>query len=172
MEIRPKIKLSLTTADKLVELLGMFSIVAIWILVINSYGKLPDTIPVHYDLNGKVDRISGKENIFALPIVATILFLGLTILNRFPHHFNYLNKITEETAHRQYTNATKFVRFLKLIVVIIFGLIVWKTIQNAQGTADGLGMWFLPIIIAPVIIPLIIFMAKSFKVMKGLLRKN
>ena len=164
MENRPKIKLSLTTTDKIVELLGIISIIGIWILVVTSYGKLPDTIPVHYDLNGGVDRISGKENIFALPIVATILFLGLTILNRFPHHFNYINKITEENAYRQYSIATKMIRFLKLIVVIVFGFIVWKTIQNVQGTTDGLGMWFLPIIIAPIVIPLIFFIAKSFKV--------
>lgn len=121
-------------------------------------------MPVHYDLSGEIDRISGKENIFALPIVATILFLGLTILNRFPHHFNYLSKITEENAYRQYSIATKMIRFLKLIVVIVFGLIVWKTIQNVQGTAEGLGMWFLPIIIAPIVIPMIFFIVKSFKV--------
>ncbi len=164
MEKRPKIVLTLSTLDKIVELLGIISIVAIWVLVITSYNSLSDTIPVHYDLDGKVDIIGGKENIFALPIVATILFLGLTILNRYPHHFNYLNKITEENAHRQYSIATKMIRFLKLIVVIIFGLIEWKTIQNAQGIADGLGMWFLPIIIAPIVIPLIFLIVKSFKV--------
>lgn len=108
---------------------------------------------MHYDLDGKVDIIGGKENIFALPIVATILFWGLTILNRYPHHFNCLNKITEENAHRQYSIATKMIRFLKLIVVIIFGLIEWKTIQNAQGIADGLGMWFLPMILGKFLYP-------------------
>ncbi len=164
MEKGPKIVLTLSTLDKIVELLGIISIVAIWVLVITSYNSLSDTITVHYDLDGKGDRIGGKENIFALPIVATILFLGLTILNRYPHHFNYLTKITEENVHRQYSIATKMIRFLKLMVVIIFGLIEWKTIQNAQGAADGLGMWFLPMILGIIFIPLIFFIVKSFKV--------
>ena len=164
MENRPKLKLSLTTTDKIVELLGIISIVAIWILVITSYGKLPDKIPIHYNLNGEVDRISAKESIFALPIIATILFLGLTLLNRYPHHFNYLTKITEENAYNQYSITTKMIRFLKLIVVVIFGIIEWKTIQNAQSTADGLGMWFLPIMLVIICIPLIFFIVKSIKV--------
>jgi len=52
---RPKIKIELTTTDKVVEILGWFVLLAIWIFTISSYSSLPDTIPIHYNGVGKAD---------------------------------------------------------------------------------------------------------------------
>ena len=163
MEVRPKIKLELTTADKAFELVGWLSIAAVWILTIKSYNNLPDTIPIHYNTLGQADGFGGKSNILTLPIIATILFVGMTILSKFPHIFNYPINITNENALSQYTNATRLIRYLKLILVILFGLIAFKTIQNANGQAVGLGVWFLPLTLGLIFIPLIYFIVQSFK---------
>ena len=163
MEERLKIKLELTTADKILELVGWLSIVALWVLTITHYNNLPDTIPTHYNAAGNADGIGGKATILILPIIATILFIGMTILNKFPHVFNYPTNISNENALRQYTNATRMIRYLKLILVVIFGLIVFKTIQNANGQADGLGIWFLPLTLGLIFIPLTFFIVQSFK---------
>jgi hypothetical protein len=87
----------------------------------------------------------------------------MTILNKFPHIFNYPTNITQDNALRQYSNATRLLRYLKLIIVFIFGLIVFKVIQNANGEADGLGVWFLPLVLGLTFIPLTYFGIKSFK---------
>jgi hypothetical protein len=58
------------------------------------------------------------------------------------------------------------IRYLKLIIVVIFGLIEFKTIQNANGQADGLGIWFLPMTLGLIFIPLIYFVVKLFKATK------
>ena len=107
---RPKIRIELTTADKAVEILGWFSLLAIWIFTIASYSNLPDTIPIHYNGAGKADGFGSKINMLMLPFIATILFVGMTVANKFPHVFNYPTKITEENALRQYTNATRMMR--------------------------------------------------------------
>ena len=44
-----------------------------------------------------------------------------------------------------------------LIIVFILGLIEFKTIQNANGEADGLGVWFLPLTMGVIFIPMIYF---------------
>jgi uncharacterized membrane protein len=163
MEKIPKIKIELTATDKIVEILGWTLIFAIWVLTITSYSKLPDTIPIHYNGSGQADGFSGKDNIFILPIVATVLFTGLTILNKFPNVFNYPTNITKDNALRQYTNATRLIRYLKLMIVIIFGLISYQTIRNANGQTEGLGAWFLPLTMGLIFIPLIYFIVKSFK---------
>jgi hypothetical protein len=49
------------------------------------------------------------------------------------------------------------------MIVVIFGIITFKTIQNANGQADGLGVWFLPLALGLVFIPLAYFIVKSFK---------
>ena len=163
MEARPKIKLDLTTADKTIEIVGWFLVVAVWGLTITNYSNLPDTIPTHYNGAGQTDGFGGKAIILTLPLIATILFIGMTILNKFPHVFNYPTNITQANAFRQYTNATRLIRYLKLVIVLIFGLIAFKTIQNANGEADGLGIWFLPLTMGLIFIPLTYFINKAFK---------
>jgi hypothetical protein len=112
---------------------------------------------------GQADGFGGKGNILTLPFIATTLFAGLTILNKFPHVFNYPINITADNALKQYTNAVRLIRYLKFIIVIIFGLIALQTIRNANGQTSGLGVWFLPLILGLIFIPLIYFVIKSFK---------
>ena len=68
----------------------------------------------------------------------------------------------------RYTNATRLIRYLKLIVVLVLGLITFRTIQNANGDSEGLGIWFLPLIIGLIFIPLTYFIFKSLKVKDSL----
>ncbi|MBL0309478.1 MAG: DUF1648 domain-containing protein [Bacteroidetes bacterium] len=164
MTERPKIILQLTTADKIFEIIGWLSVLAIWVLTIAAYSKLPDTIPSHYNAAGTVDGFGGKGTILILPLIATVLFIAMTMLNRFPHIFNYPSAITQDNALQQYTNATRMLRYLKLSLVLIFGFILFRTIQTANGQAEGLPLWFLPLALLLIFIPLIYFIAASIKV--------
>ena len=102
MKQRPIIKLELTTTDKAIELLGWISIMAIWLLTIISYTNLPDIIPTHYNAEGDPDGFGGKRLILIEPFIATVIFFGMTILNKFPHTYNYLTEITTENALKHY----------------------------------------------------------------------
>lgn len=162
MTERPKIKLELSTTDKTFEMLGWMSILAIWVLTIISYTNLPDIIPIHFNGAGQADGFGGKGNILTLPSIATVLFIGLTILNKFPHVFNYPTNITADNALREYTNATRLIRYLKFIIVFIFGLIVLQTIRSVNGQTSGLGVWFLPLTSGLIFIPVTYFVVRSF----------
>ena len=54
-------------------------------------------------------------------------------------------------------------RYLKLVLVLVFGGIAFKTIQTATGESSGLGAWFLPLTAGLIFIPLIYFVIKSIK---------
>lgn len=161
MKERPKIET--TKADKILEIIGLISVIGVWCMTIISYTKLPEIIPIHYNGMGEPDGFGEKSDILILPIITTIMFIGLTKLNEYPHIFNYPTKITKENAVKQYTNATRMIRILKLVIVFIFGLIAFQTIRYTNGQTDGLGKWFLPIIIGLMFVPMIYFIAKSFK---------
>jgi uncharacterized membrane protein len=158
---RPNITLVPTTVDKLVELLGWIILLALWTLTICHYSTLPETIPTHYNAAGKADGFGSKASIIGLPVIATLLFIGLTVLNRYPHIFNYPTAITQDNALRLYTLATRMLRYLKMVLVLVFGGIEFMTIQNATGKAAGLGTWFLPLTLVLIFIPLIYFVIKS-----------
>lgn len=142
MTERPRLKLKLTQADKTVEIIGWLLIFALWSLTFINFNSLPDIIPTHYNGAGVADGFGDKWMILTLPLVATVLFVAMTILNKFPHIFNYPTDVTAENALRQYTNATRFIRYLKVIIVLIFGLIAYQTIRHANGQIEGLGTWF------------------------------
>ncbi len=160
---RPNIKLTLTTTDKALEIIGWGLTMSIWIWTILSYSELPSTIPIHYNSMGEVDGFSEKVTIITLPLISTILFIGLSILSKFPHVFNYPITITEDNAVRQYTNATRMIRMLKLIIVTVFGIITYETIRIGKGQTNRLGAWFLPLTLGLIYIPLIYFVVKSYK---------
>ena len=163
---RPKITLIPTTADRLVELLGLLILLTLWGWTITHYSSLPGTIPTHFNAAGEADGFGSKASIIGLPLIATLLFIGLTVLNRYPHIFNYPSPVTQNNALRLYTLATRMLRYLKLVLVLVFGGIEFMTIEHATGKGAGLGVWFLPLTLVLVFLPLIYFVVKSVQAKK------
>lgn len=163
MEARPRILLSLSKADKALELISKIVLAFMWGLTIYAFLKLPSIIPIHFSGSGKVDNYGSKNFILIFPFIATVIYLGLTALNKYPHIFNYMTTITENNAVRQYTIATRILRYLKLAILIIFSTVILFTYQVTIGIKDGLGVWFLPFTFALILVPTIIFISQSFK---------
>jgi uncharacterized membrane protein len=162
MEGRPKLKIELTTVDKFLETVCFTLLLLLWVGTIAFFSKLPDQIPSHYNGTGQADDFSDKTHIFVLPIVATIIYLGMTILNKHPHIYNYPATVTRENARRLYTSATKLIRVLKLVVVLIFSGIVFMTYKTSLTNGDGLGAWFLPLAVGLMVLPSMFYLIKSF----------
>jgi len=163
IEQRPKLQIELSRFDKIIEAVGYLTMAILWILTIFNYIILPETIPVHFNGSGQPDGYGSKSMLFLLAIIGTILFSGLTVLNKFPHIFNFPVTITTDNALRNYTNATRLIRFLKLIIGLIFSAIVLFSGLTAIGKASGLGTWFLPITLGLYLLPTIYFIARLLR---------
>lgn len=163
MKKRPIINIEPTKTDNLIELIGYLILAAFWVTIILSYNNLPEQIPIHYNGLGEVDNYSNKTSIFLLPIIGTFLFMILTLVSKNPESFNYNVEITEENAESQYRNSIKMMRIMKIIVIVLFFLIDFKTIKTSMGKSEGLGIWFLPFSLTIVFIPIIYFAYKSKK---------
>ncbi|HDR04662.1 MAG TPA: DUF1648 domain-containing protein [Candidatus Marinimicrobia bacterium] len=162
-EARPKISLQISAIDKILEIAGWLTLCVFWVLVILSYFKLPAIIPTHYNAGGEADAFGNKAFLFVLPGISTMLFGVLTILNRFPHLFNYPSPISFQNARQQYSNATRLIRYQKFIIVAAFAYISFVSIQTAKGPNNGLSLFFLPLFLALVFIPLTIAIVKSLR---------
>jgi uncharacterized membrane protein len=161
MEKRPEITIRLNTADKILETSGWLLLVLLWVLTLWYYPSLPDTIPIHYNAAGEVDNYGNKSTILILPVIATVLFLAMSFLNRYPHLFNYPDGITAKNASGQYTKATRLLRYLKTAIVLIILLLVSGTLKTSKGENEGLGPWFLPLILCLIFIPILFYIARS-----------
>jgi uncharacterized membrane protein len=163
MNQRPKIKIELTPFDKALELTGWMMVILLWAFAAYNYSTLPDKIPTHFNAAGQVDDYGSKIFIFLLPVIGTLLYPLMTVLNKFPHIFNYPKEITAENAEAQYTNATRLMRYLKLGCMVTFFIIEYTMAQVATGKSVGLGTWFLPLTLAFTLIPVLYFATRAMR---------
>ena len=165
-EIRPILKLKLTRTDYLLESASFLGLVATWIIAFIAYQSLPDIIPTHYGIKGQADDWGSKSTIFILPVISLVLIIGMSILNRFPHIFNYPVKVTEENALQLYRKGTLLIRIIKVIIVILFLFIEWR-ICDISGN-NQFPVWFLfVVLIIPVILPVIMAFILTGKTLSG-----
>jgi hypothetical protein len=72
--------------------------------------------------------------LFLLPILATVSFLVLTFLERAPHVYNYPIEVTTANAPMIYALGRRSILWLKLIIVVAFGLGFRASVEVALGT--------------------------------------
>lgn len=84
----------------------------------------PDTLPVHFDLSGNVDRTGGKlEGLFALPTVALGVYLFLRFLPRLdPARANYPS----------FAGAYATIRFTVLVMLAVVDLAVLLPLAGVE----------------------------------------
>lgn len=160
-EPRPKIKISLTHWDYILEATSLWLLVATFLYTWISYQNLPDSIPSHYNLKGEVDDYGNKALIFVLPAISMLLYGLLTVLGFFPQVFNYPVSITQSNALKQYTLATKALRVLKISLTTTFALILWKVAN--PGTSFFPTVIIAPLILVLVLTPVVVLIRLSFK---------
>lgn len=159
---QPKIDIAPAALDRVLEVAAWTALICLWGLVLGSYSHLPEIIPVHFNFYGKADNYGPRNFIWMLPGLATLLFALMTILNRHPHRFNYLVRITPENALRHYGHAVRLMRYLKLAIMLIFGLIVVFVTFPAVGAPLRLPSWGLPLSLALVFGPVLTYVLRSF----------
>ena len=154
---RPKIDVPKEPIDLIIDLSSATILILIIVYTLIVYPELRETIPIHFDGSGQADGFGDKSTLWLLPGIAIVLFLGLFILNRYPHLHNYMVNITPENALKNYTFSTRVLRIVNLLCAILFAFIQYKMIAGAQEKAAELGSWFLPIVIGTsVLLPIIL----------------
>ena len=161
MTNRPKLNLKITPLEIFLNVITLATFVGTIVYLFSSWTIIPSEIPAHYNAVGEVDRWGGKGEILILPITALLMWVGMTVLEKFPHVYNYMN-LTKDNARAQYLNGRLLINVLKNEFVLLFSYITWKSIQIAIGENDSLGVWFLPVFL------LIIFGSMGYFIVKSL----
>lgn len=150
---RPVIAIDLDKWDIWMETTVWTFLILLWIYPLQLYASLPEQIPTHFGFNGNADDYGHKQSILLLPIIATVINIGMSVLSHYPELFNYPNKITPENAEQQYRFATRIIRFSRIIVSCVFFLIVYRIIAGTQSGENTLGTSFMPCILGLGMIP-------------------
>ncbi|MDX1271164.1 DUF1648 domain-containing protein [Bizionia paragorgiae] len=161
---RPKIKVSRDTTDKVIETLTVLSLVFSFGFIGFHYSELPDLVPAHFGLDGKVNRYDEKSMIWFLPLLLSVICFGIYILNKQPYLYNYAIKITSENAEKQYRSSTKMMRYINLSLALICAVITYEMVTIALSNSTNFSPfsnYFLILILAFLTITPIVLVIKN-----------
>jgi len=150
---QPIIKIKKEPLDYFLDYGALIVLIVTWGFTVYHFNKLPDIIATHFDISGKPNDFGSKYTIWLLPAIITFVYVSIFTLNRNPHKFNYLTKITEQNAHKQYRLASRMMRILLFNITIMFAYITFKEIDGAYTKSSSLEWWFIPLLLLSTIIP-------------------
>lgn len=79
--------------------------------------SLTGELPMQYSFSGEVSRTGSVTEARFSVIFLGVVAIGMTVLARFPHTFNYPVDITEDNKRRQYRNGMQMMIWLALAFV-------------------------------------------------------
>lgn len=130
---RPLIKIENDIYNIIIDFVCGILIIISSTKVITNWINLPSIIPSHFNAAGEINGFGSKNFIFILPTVMIFLFVMFTILEKFPHRFNYPVMINIRNAENQYRLAVKLLKIIKLEIIIIFSYLSSAIINSAIG---------------------------------------
>ncbi|MBH0156535.1 DUF1648 domain-containing protein [Fictibacillus sp. 5RED26] len=161
-EGRPKLKIQRTWFENFLDIASITLLVIGTVSLISEWAAIPDTVPTHFNAAGEPDGWGSKNNLWILIVMGAVTWLLLTVLEKFPHIYNYFN-LTEENVERQYKNARMMINVMKNEILIFFVYMTWACAEVANGTSEGLSVWVLPIFIIGITGSIAFFIVRSIK---------
>lgn len=92
-------------------------------LVIYLFASIPQSVPIHYNIDGEIDRMGNKQELLWLIVISLSLIAGIFHFIRNPQKLNYPYPITEENRGNSYQKMQSFLGGLSLVCSFIFLMI-------------------------------------------------
>lgn len=147
---RPILNLPFTPLEIILDRFGLAGVLLQVAVLTATWADLPARIPTHFGANGAPNAWGGKASVLIGPVVSLVIYIGMTVLARYPHLYNYPKRFSADNAERMYRLGRGLIVWLKTELVWLFTWLMWATISVALGHAAGLGPW--PIYVALAVI--------------------
>ena len=116
------------------------------IFLIVYWKRLPDQVPAHYNARGQIDNWGGKGMLILEPIMMLALYVVFSVSKTLL--FRSMGKEVRVPALELLVPAFKLVMLAGVSYMVV-----------CTALARPLGVWFLPVFIGAVFLPLIVFAA-------------
>ena len=117
------------------KLSSFFLLVFIWVYTMITYGKLPETVPIHFDLDGKADGFGSKNTNWFLAGISSAIFILMMYLSQNPNApvLNIPENLKKDPAISEFV-----VSILCVLTMFLFANINYESIQVSLGKVEGL----------------------------------
>jgi hypothetical protein len=143
---RPRIQIQQTSTDRWLDAISYLLLTFLIAYPVYLYSSLPEPNAVHTNISRQLFSYKSKEIILILPALGVFLFIMFTVLLRYPHIYNYPEKVTEQNAISVYTTGIRFMRIMRIWVLIIFILVTKGSMGIALNRQDDFLRWIIPLV--------------------------
>ncbi|HJA81425.1 MAG TPA: DUF1648 domain-containing protein [Candidatus Mediterraneibacter intestinipullorum] len=150
-----KMRRSRTIPDRILEVISLLVMIGTTFYLIVGWNSFPDRIPAHYNAAGEIDRWGGKGELIFLLVMMWILYIGITLIQRFPQIWNTGVQVTQENRERVYRILMYMLETLKLLMVAGLSFL---TVYGMTG--KNLPVWFLFVFMGALFADLIFWMVR------------
>ncbi|MDR6300517.1 DUF1648 domain-containing protein [Mesonia maritima] len=131
---------------KIIGNITLIIVFCLFIIPVIFFSQLPNEIPLHFGFHGSPDNYSSKNNIWLLPILGLLFYVGSLKLEKI-----FLSELSKKVNH-QLIFMVKNLKILILIIVVGFLYLTIQMILVALKISEGLGSWFIYLFLFSVII--------------------
>jgi uncharacterized membrane protein len=123
-----------------------------WITHQALYGPdpLPDRIPTHFNLAGQPDGWGSHSTLFLLPVVASALYLLITLGGLLPASFKAPIRVMAENRARLEALSHQMLAWFKVDLVCLFTWIQWSILDGARNGNSKLSPAILPVFLVAI----------------------
>ncbi|UOE41412.1 DUF1648 domain-containing protein [Chryseobacterium suipulveris] len=117
------------------KILSFFILVFIWVYTMITYGKLPETVPIHFGLDGKADGFGSKNTNWFLAGISSVIFILMMYLSKNPNApgLNIPENLKKDPAISEFV-----VSIFCVLIIFLFANINYESIQVSLGKVEGL----------------------------------
>lgn len=123
------IKRNKTLLELVLDIISLLFLIASLLYIIMEWSSLPSRIPFQFNF-GEVKIWGSKASVIALPLFGLVIWIGLSILEKFPQHIN-LPFFLQDNKEMEHRNNRVLLNMTKNVVVIFFTYTNWTSIQLA-----------------------------------------
>jgi hypothetical protein len=120
--------------------------------------------PGPFQCTGGSGPVGAKMELLILPLIGALIAVLMQVIEKFPEMHNYPDRLNEGNVKEFYLLSRKMINCIKNICLIIFSLILFKSVTIALGSGAGFGALFLPILLLSVFIPIITGIVKQQRI--------
>jgi uncharacterized membrane protein len=126
------------------------------------WSMLPERIPIHFGAAGDPNGWGSKSMLLLLLATTVTMAILLTVAESRQRLINIpMNLDRDSPKVRRLLRSMVIV--MKAVITVAFAWIVDLTMRTAVGEANGLGREFMPLFLGGVILPIVYYLVKLFR---------
>ena len=147
------------------ECLSLLLVIFMFAMVSAHWSQFPERVPAHFGISGKPNGWHGKSFLLILPCVAALVWLVMTIAQRYQRLINIPFTIDRDSPEVQ-SVLRSMMTAEKTTIAVLFAWLMQGMVRTALGRAEGLGQGFLPLALVLIFAPLILYSVKLLRLRK------